>query len=222
MMTRAHIYVISCLAISLSCAANAGPRGILGKHIVRADDAATALGTRSGRETLESAAERRFRQNIVDAGARARIAAAGRRAERAADLTPGQSARAQFGHVQNPSIIYRRTDPSSDNIYVGQSTDTATYLNRQRQHNRAQGVDHRFEVLGTTVNRSTAPPASASVKPNTPLRVAEETGIRYFRGQSDTATKVANRRYEMNDKAFVRNGGTEPKPAQSATPLPRR
>ncbi len=91
-------------------------------------------------------------------------------------------------------VVYRRTDLKTGEQYIGRSRNEATYLNRQARHDWALGTKHKYEVIGRADGNN--------------LRVAEESAIRKHGGP----TKLANKRYEMNDEAYRAAGGTVPKP----------
>ena len=91
-------------------------------------------------------------------------------------------------------VVYRRTDLRTGEQYIGRSKNEAAYVKRQKAHDRAQKTAHKYEVLEHA--------------DGTQLRVAEESAIRQHGGPS----RLANKRYEMNDDAYRAAGGTVPKP----------
>ena len=92
-------------------------------------------------------------------------------------------------------VIYRRLNAKTGEIYIGRSKSEAAFLRRQVAHDTKLGVQHEYEVIARADN-------------GIDLRVAEESAIREHGGVS----KLANKRYEMNDEAYRAAGGQVPKP----------
>ncbi len=109
-----------------------------------------------------------------------------------AALTAGLSREAS---AAEEGIIYRRTNPKTGEQYIGRSKSEGAFLNRQAAHDNNLRVKHEYEIVGRGNN-------------GTSLRVAEESAIRSNGGTG----KLANKRFEMNDKAYRSAGGTVPKP----------
>ncbi|HTA81479.1 MAG TPA: RHS repeat-associated core domain-containing protein [Bacteroidia bacterium] len=102
--------------------------------------------------------------------------------------------------VEGDGIIYKRTDPSTGEDYIGKSKDEQSFVQRKKVHDKTKGVKHDYTVLE---------------KPKTEnLDVAEETHIRKNGGPKKQGGKLANKRYQMNDKRYKEAGGEEPKPTK--------
>jgi len=106
---------------------------------------------------------------------------------------------ARFDDVKNPSVIYQRFDPVTKEIveqnYAGRSADTFRFVQRQKAHDAKLGKSHVYRVIDVANGRDAA-------------RVAEESAIRKAGGKN----ALANKRQEMNEESYRRNGGLVPLP----------
>ena len=95
--------------------------------------------------------------------------------------------------------IYKRTNPKTNEGYVGKSKDPKNYLKRQDAHDKKLGVKHDYEELETNV-------------PESKLDKLEEDHIRLGGGPINKGGNLANKRYQMNDKNYKNAGGNVQKP----------
>jgi|GEM_PF-2919138 len=95
--------------------------------------------------------------------------------------------------------IYKRTNPKTNEGYIGKSKDPKNYLKRQDAHDRKLGVKHDYEELETNV-------------PESKLDKLEEDHIRLGGGPKNKGGSLANKRYQMNDKNYKNSGGNVKKP----------
>jgi len=95
---------------------------------------------------------------------------------------------------EEEGLIYKRSDPRSDEEYVGQSKSPSRFDARQQEHNRGRGVQHEFEVL----DRGT---------PGQDLDVREEDAIRRHGGLQKEGGRLASKRHQMSEKRYRDAGG---------------
>ena len=99
--------------------------------------------------------------------------------------------------------MYLRRDSATGEPYVGQAKP-GRYADRQEEHHRDNpGQQFEFDVLEEV-------PAGSDRS----LNVAEEDWIRAGGGPQREGGPLANKRYQMNDKAYRAAGGTVPKPTE--------
>ncbi|WP_377512721.1 RHS repeat-associated core domain-containing protein [Octadecabacter sp. R77987] len=99
--------------------------------------------------------------------------------------------------TEQPSgVVYRRINPETGQCYVGQCISEQRYVVRQGEHNRALGVQHDYDILG-------------SAEPGVALDVLEETFIRRLGGLEARGGLLGNMRHQMNPNRYVGNGGLE-------------
>jgi RHS repeat-associated protein len=96
-------------------------------------------------------------------------------------------------------IVYKRTNPTTGEDYIGQSQSPERFEARQGEHDAGLGVEHEYEVMG-------------NAEPGTPLDVLEESQIRANGGLQREGGTLANRRHQMNDARYRQAGGTVPDP----------
>lgn len=103
-------------------------------------------------------------------------------------------------------IIYERTNPKTGEKYYGQAKNAKAFENRKKAHDKKHGVEHKYRV----VERG---------KPGKELDVKEENWIRQNGGPNNGRSHqgtLGNRRHQMNDKNYEKNGGTVEKPSTSS------
>jgi hypothetical protein len=91
--------------------------------------------------------------------------------------------------VNDEGVIYRRTNPITGEEYIGQSKSTARFDTRQKEHNRALGAQHEYEILGRA-------------EPGQALDALEETFIRTEGGIQKEGGTLANRRHQMGEERY--------------------
>lgn len=102
-------------------------------------------------------------------------------------------------------IIYRRTNPETGEIYVGQAKYQARFEARQKEHDVKEGVMHQYDVIGRT-------------EPGTDLDVLEESEIRRHGDIKETSKGtqkggvLQNKRHQMSNKRYKKFGGLVPLP----------
>jgi hypothetical protein len=98
---------------------------------------------------------------------------------------------AQSAPTEGQGVVYLRTDPKTGEQYVGQAKSPERFDARQGEHNRAQGVEHEFQVLGRA-------------EPGQALDALEETHIRRQGGLQKEGGTLANRRHQMREERYRR------------------
>ncbi|MEM8983664.1 MAG: hypothetical protein AAGC71_11600 [Pseudomonadota bacterium] len=209
------------LMLAIALPATAGVRDDVAGRVLQSERAVVAAARqRSARDAVERAAQARYEaQRRTVARAQAQTAQSVRRAESVSGRSPTSSPTSQFQAVRDPAVIYLREDPVSRRLYVGRSKNTTSYLQRQIAHDRSrqralathqQAADsvnqarHRFQVIGTANGRQAA-------------RVGEESAIRSLKNSPTTGSRMANRRYEMNEQSYRQSGGHVQRAAPSVT-----
>ena len=100
-------------------------------------------------------------------------------------------------------VVYLRTNPETQEEYVGQSKNEQTFDVRQDTHDRNEGVKHDYKIL-------------QRAKPGAELDKAEEDHIRLRGGPKRKGGRLANKRYQMNDGRYKAAGGKVPKPTSGS------
>jgi RHS repeat-associated protein len=98
-------------------------------------------------------------------------------------------------------VVYKRVNPKTGEVYVGQAENFERFLARQNEHNTQLGLRHDYTVL-------------ERVEPGLELNMAEETWIRKFGGPVRQGGSVQNKRYQMNEARYRAYGGTINKPTE--------
>jgi hypothetical protein len=91
------------------------------------------------------------------------------------------------------------TDPKTGEGYIGKAKSPERYQARQAEHNRAAGVQYKYDIVG-------------KAEPGTDLDVLEETKIREHGGLKKEGGSLANKRHQMTEERYRRAGGTVPDP----------
>ncbi len=89
-------------------------------------------------------------------------------------------------------VVYERTNPKTGGKYVGQAKSDERFEKRQKEHDKAKGVAHDYDVLERAA-------------PGKDLDVAEEKHIRAGGGPNTKANpdgKLENKRSQMSDKRY--------------------
>ncbi|MBK6779768.1 MAG: hypothetical protein IPI38_17465 [Gemmatimonadetes bacterium] len=112
----------------------------------------------------------------------------------AVDAALGSAMAAEASASRASGVVYRRTNLKTGEQYIGRSKNEAAFEGRVGAHDRKFATKHKYDIIDRA--------------DGTQLRVAEESAIRRHGGPS----KLANKRFEMNDEAYRAAGGTVPKP----------
>lgn len=99
----------------------------------------------------------------------------------------------RFESVRDPHVIYQRYNPTTGQYYVGRAKSYSRFTQRQTEHNRARGTNHRFQVTATAPTTRSA-------------RVAEETSLRLHKNNPTTGARLENKRWEMGN-GYHSSGG---------------
>lgn len=104
------------------------------------------------------------------------------------------------GPAQGEGIIYKRTDPKTGEIYIGQAKSEKRFAERQKEHDRKLGQEHEYEVIDRA-------------DPGIDLDVAEHNRIQEATGgvRAKDSPKVANKKDPVGAKRRKELGLPEPR-----------
>jgi hypothetical protein len=120
-------------------------------------------------------------------------------AKGAAQTAGAGSDAAKAAKSAGEGVVYLRTNPVTNEKYVGRSKSEGRYEKRQSEHDNNLGTKHDFQELGRA-------------KSGKDLQVLEESMIRQHGGIGSRGGGLANKRHEMSDKNYRNAGGTAPLP----------
>ncbi len=173
--------------------------GEMVEGVKKGDVAQVALGALrmaggAGQASSMAKAARGTTKSAADAGqaASSRRAAQGG-AEEAASVRASAEAEVPEG------IVYKRSNPESGEVYIGQTKSAERYRARQGEHDRSLGAQHEYEIVGRA-------------EPGTDLDVLEETSIRESGGIEKRGGNLQNKRHQMSEQRYKEAGGTTPLP----------